>query len=278
MSFNLGVDGLFGVKGKVVLVTGGAKGLGRMISEGFVRNGCKVYISSRDATACDVAAKELTISGKPSGGSAVSLPADLSSYEECKRLASEISSRENGKLNILVNNSGATWGAPYDSYPDSAFSKLLILNTQRVFSLSQLLTPLLEKAAQESKDSNGNITDPGRIIHIGSIDGIRVPVMGTYAYSASKAALHHMSRHMAVELGPRGITSNTLACGPFPSKMMAATLKNFGEEIVGSNPMGRIGTPEDAAGACLFLSSRAGAFVNGATLRLDGGISLVSKI
>ncbi|KAM7221101.1 hypothetical protein V8F06_003486 [Rhypophila decipiens] len=278
MSFNLGVDGLFGVKGKVVLVTGGGKGLGRMISEGFVRNGCKVYISSRDAAACDAAAKELTISGKPSGGSAVSLPADLSSYEECKRLAAEISSREKGKLNILVNNSGANWGAPYDSYPDAAFSKVLTLNTQRVFSLSQLLTPLLEKAAQESKDSNGNITDPGRIIHIGSIDGIRVPTLGTYAYSASKAALHHMSRHMAVELGPRGITSNTLACGPFPSKMMAATLKNFGEQIVGSNPMGRIGTPEDAAGACLFLSSRAGAFVNGATLRLDGGTSLVSKI
>ena len=102
--------------------------------------------------------------------------------------------------------------------------------------------------------------------------------MGTYAYSASKAALHHMSRHMAVELGPRGITSNTLACGPFPSKMMADTLKNFGDEITGSNPLGRIGTPEDAAGACLFLASRAGAFVNGATLRLDGGISLLSKI
>lgn len=252
-----------------MLVTGGAKGLGRMISEGFVRNGCKVYISSRDAKACDQAATELTSIGQSSAGSAISLPADLSSLDECRRLVAEISSRES-KLHVLVNNSGATWGAPYDEYPDSAFTKLMTLNLQRVFTLSQLLTPLLEAAATAN--------DPGRIIHIGSIDGIRVPVMSTYAYSASKAALHHMSRHMAVELGPRGITSNTLACGPFPSKMMAATLQNFGDEIVGSNPLGRIGTPEDAAGACLFLASRAGAFVNGATLRLDGGISLVSKI
>ncbi|KAM7190714.1 hypothetical protein V8F20_009619 [Naviculisporaceae sp. PSN 640] len=278
MSFNLGVNDLFGVKGKVVLVTGGAKGLGRMISEGFVRNGCKVYISSRDAKACDSAAAELTTSGSSSGGSAVSLPADLSSYEECKRLVSAISSREK-KLHVLVNNSGATWGEPYDEYPDKAFTKLMTLNLQRVFTLSQLLTPLLEAAAQESKSpETGVITDPSRIIHIGSIDGIRVPTLPTYAYSATKAGLHHMARHMAVELGPRGITSNNLACGPFPSKMMAHTLQNFGDAIVGSNPMGRIGTPEDAAGACLFLASRAGAFVNGATLRLDGGISLVSKI
>ena len=122
------------------------------------------------------------------------------------------------------------------------------------------------------------MTDPGRVIHIGSIDGIRVPLMPTFAYSASKAALHHLSRHLAVELGPRGVTSNTLACGPFPSKMMAATLRDFGEEIKGANPLGRIGMPQDAAGACLFLASKASAFVNGATLTLDGGVSLMSKI
>ncbi|KAK3325266.1 hypothetical protein B0H66DRAFT_547828 [Apodospora peruviana] len=266
------LNNLFGVKGKIVLVTGGAKGVGRMISEGFVRNGARVYISSRDAAACFEAATSLNAlaTSSKSGGSAVSLPADLSSESECKRVAAELEKREK-KLHVLVNNSGATWGTQFDEYPDTAWTKLLTLNLQRVFTLTQAVTPLLEAAA--SGDA-----DPGRIINIGSIDGIRVPILSTYAYSSSKAALHHLSRHLAVELGPRGITSNTLACGPFPSKMMAHTLEHFGDEIKDASPVGRVGTPEDAAGACLFLASRAGAFVNGATLRLDGGISLLSKI
>ncbi|EGO60681.1 hypothetical protein NEUTE1DRAFT_57354 [Neurospora tetrasperma FGSC 2508] len=274
------VNTLFGIKGKVVLITGGAKGIGRMISEGFVRNGAKVYISSRDAAACETAASELNAlaSKTSSGGSAVALPADLSSAEECTRVAHELSKREQ-KLHVLINNSGATWGAAYDEYPDNAWTKLLTLNLHRVFTLTQALTPLLEKAAKKtSEGSEGVVIDPARVIHIGSIDGIRVPLLPTYAYSASKAGLHHLSRHMAVELGPRGITSNTLACGPFPSKMMAATLRDFGEDIKAANPLGRIGTSEDAAGACLFLASRAGAFVNGATVTLDGGVALVSKI
>jgi len=271
------VNTLFGIKGKVVLITGGAKGIGRMISEGFVLNGAKVYISSRDAKACETAASELnTLASKSSsGGSAVALPADLSRADDCARLASELSKRES-KLHVLINNSGATWGAAYDEYPESAWQKLLTLNLHRVFTLTQALTPLLEKAAQ--KNGQDIVLDPARVIHIGSIDGIRVPLLPTYAYSASKAGLHHLSRHMAVELGPRGITSNTLACGPFPSKMMAATLRDFGEDIKAANPLGRIGTPEDAAGACLFLASRAGAFVNGATVTLDGGVALMSKI
>lgn len=264
-------------QGKVVLITGGAKGIGRMISEGFVLNGAKVYISSRDAKACETAASELNAlaSKSSSGGSAVALPADLSRADDCARLASELSKRES-KLHVLINNSGATWGAAYDEYPESAWQKLLTLNLHRVFTLTQALTPLLEKAAQ--KNGQDIVLDPARVIHIGSIDGIRVPLLPTYAYSASKAGLHHLSRHMAVELGPRGITSNTLACGPFPSKMMAATLRDFGEDIKAANPLGRIGTPEDAAGACLFLASRAGAFVNGATVTLDGGVALMSKI
>lgn len=270
------VNTLFGIKGKVVLITGGAKGIGRMVSEGFVLNGAKVYISSRDAAACSSAASELnTLASKSSsGGSAVALPADLSRADECARLATELSKREQ-KLHVLINNSGATWGAAYDEYPESAWQKLLTLNLHRVFTLTQALTPLLEKAAQKTGEV---VLDPARVINIGSIDGIRVPLLPTYAYSASKAGLHHLSRHMAVELGPRGITSNTLACGPFPSKMMAATLRDFGEDIKAANPLGRIGTPEDAAGACLFLASRAGAFVNGATVTLDGGVALMSKI
>lgn len=272
-------------------MTGGAKGVGRMISEAFVRNGAKVYISSRDAEACEAACAELNaLAGAGGHGSAAALPADLSRPDECRRLAAELGRRERA-LHVLVNNSGATWGAPYDEFPDSAWTKLLTLNVQRVFTLTQALTPLLEAAAttaaaesreekaKEKEEKKGDgVADPARVIHIGSIDGIRVPVLPTFAYSASKAALHHLSRHLATELGPRGITSNTLACGPFPSRMMAATLREFGDEIRAASPLGRIGAPADVAGACLFLASRAGAFVNGATLTLDGGMSLMSKM
>ncbi|KAK4033639.1 Rhamnolipids biosynthesis 3-oxoacyl-reductase [Parachaetomium inaequale] len=273
------IQSLFSVKDKVVLVTGGAKGVGRMISEAFVRNGARVYIASRDAAACTSACAELNaLPGIHPGGSAIPLPADLSSLEECQRLAAALAARES-KLHVLVNNSGATWGESFTTYPDTAWTKLLTLNLHRVFTLTQLLTPLLEAAGQSSKPSpDGPVTDPGRIINIGSIDALRVPLLPTFAYSASKAGLHHLSRHLAVELGPRGVTSNTLACGPFPSKMMAATLENFGEEIKGANPLGRIGVPADVGGACLFLASRAGGFVNGATVALDGGVSLMSKI
>jgi NAD(P)-dependent dehydrogenase (short-subunit alcohol dehydrogenase family) len=266
----------------VVLVTGGAKGVGRMISEAFVQNGAKVYIASRDAAACNAACAELNAlpsssssSSSSTKGSAIPLPADLSKLSDCQRLAAELARRET-KLHVLVNNSGATWGEAYDQFPDAAWTKLLTLNLQRVFTLTQLLTPLLEAAADRS--SGGTMLDPARVIQIGSIDGIRVPVLPTYAYSASKAGLHHLSRHLAVELGPRGITSNTLACGPFPSKMMAATLKSFGEDIKAANPLGRIGMPSDVGGACIFLASKAGAFVNGATITLDGGVVLQSKI
>ncbi|KAL2131103.1 hypothetical protein VTI74DRAFT_5555 [Chaetomium olivicolor] len=272
------IQSLFSVKDKVVLVTGGAKGIGRMISEAFVVNGARVYIASRDAAACTAACAELNALPGVKPNSAIPLPADLSKLSECQRLVQDLSARE-ARLHVLVNNSGATWGEQYETYPDAAWTKLLTLNLQRVFTLTQLLTPLLEAAGQASRQSaNGPVTDPGRVIHIGSIDALRVPVLPTFAYSASKAGLHHLSRHLAVELGPRGITSNTLACGPFPSKMMAATLREMGEEIKGANPLGRIGVPSDVGGACVFLASRAGAFVNGATVALDGGVALMSKI
>jgi NAD(P)-dependent dehydrogenase (short-subunit alcohol dehydrogenase family) len=222
-----------------------------MISEGFVSNGAKVYISSRDGSACDKAASEMNeiAAASASGGSAVSLPADLSSLAEVKRVSATLSAEESS-LHVLVNNSGATWGESFDTHPDSAWTKLLTLNLQRVFSLTQALTPLLEKA--------GSAMDPARVIHIGSIDALRVPVLPNFAYSASKAGLHHLSRALATELGPRGITSNTVACGPFPSKMMRKTLEDLGDEIKAANPLGRIGMPQDVAGTCLFLSSRAG--------------------
>ncbi|RKF61044.1 Rhamnolipids biosynthesis 3-oxoacyl- reductase [Erysiphe neolycopersici] len=254
---------LFNVKGKTVLVTGGAKGIGRMISEGFVLNGAKVYISSRDVKAGNQACKELNEFGR---GSAYFLPADFYKLEDCKRMVQEFQKLES-KLHILVNNSGSNWGAPYDEFPESAWTRVLTLNLTRVFTITQALTPLLAAAATQN--------NPARIINIGSVDGIRIPSLETFSYSASKAGLHHLSRVLANHLGKRNITSNTLACGPFESKMMAATLKSFGDQIKNGIPLKRIGTPEDVVGACLFLSSRAGAYVNGATIALDGG-SLVA--
>ncbi|KAJ9212720.1 hypothetical protein DTO166G4_5667 [Paecilomyces variotii] len=257
---------LFNLEGKVVLVTGGAKGIGRMISEGYVANGATVYITSRDAKACDKAVNELNALGK---GRAYAIPADFYKEDDCKRLVEEFAKRES-KLHVLVNNSGSNWGAPYDEYPSSAWTRVLTLNLHRVFLVTQLLTPLLEKAATQG--------DPARIINIGSIDGLRVPALETFAYSSSKAGLHHLSRVLANHLGKRNITSNTLACGPFQSKMMAATLDKFRDVIEAGIPLGRIGTPEDVAGSCLFLSSRAGSYVNGATITVDGGSAVSAKI
>jgi len=174
------------------------------------------------------------------------------------------------KLHVLVNNSGSNWGAPFDEFPDSGWTRVLTLNLTRVFTITQAVTPLLE--------ADATTNDPARIINIGSVDGLRVPSLETFSYSASKAGLHQLSRVLANHLGKRNITSNALACGPFESKMMAQTLKDFGETIVAGIPLGRIGSPQDVAGACLFLSSRAGAFVNGATIALDGGSLVGSKL
>ena len=165
-----------------------------MISEGFVRNGAKVYISSRDASSCESACQELNATGP---GSAYALPANFYDEKECRRLAEELKARES-KLHILINNSGSNWGAPYEEYPDSAWIRVLTLNLQRVFTITQLLTPLLESAGSEQ--------DPARVVNIGSIDGLRVPALETFAYSSSKAGLHHLSRVLANHLGRRGIT------------------------------------------------------------------------
>ncbi|KAF0531752.1 Short-chain dehydrogenase/reductase SDR [Gigaspora margarita] len=253
------INSLFNVKDKIVLVSGGSRGIGLMIAKGFITNGATVYISSRSVNACDQIAKELSAQGP---GKAISLPANLQQLDECKRIIDEIAKCE-GKLHILVNNAGATWGAPFDEYPEEAFEKVMNLNVKRVFSLTQAALPLLEKASTQH--------DPARVINIGSIDGTRVPFLETYAYSASKAALHHLTNVLAGNLSRRNITFNTIAPGPFESKMMAATLKTYGDAFRNIIPLGRIGSPEDIAGTCIYLCSRAGAYTNGATILVDGG-------
>jgi NAD(P)-dependent dehydrogenase (short-subunit alcohol dehydrogenase family) len=197
-------------------------------------------------------------------GECVSVPADLSTEEGTRRLADAIGERESA-LHILVNNAGANWGAPIEEYPESAWDKVYALNVKGIFFLTRQLLPLLEKGGREG--------DPARIINIGSVDGIRVPVLENYAYAVSKAAVHHLTRILAIRFSGRHITVNAIAPGPFESKMMAATLEQFRDTIVAAVPLGRIGEPEDVAGTAIFLSSRAGAYLTGAVVPCDGGIS-----
>jgi NAD(P)-dependent dehydrogenase (short-subunit alcohol dehydrogenase family) len=255
------MNSLFDVEGKVVLVTGGSRGIGEMIARGFVDAGAKVYISSRKAEVGDALAKELS-----ELGSCTSLPADLSTEVECQRLANEISARED-HLDVLVNNAGAVWGAPFEEYDEKAWERVLSLNVKGVFHVTKFMRPLL--------DAKGTAQSPSRVINIGSIDGLRVPAMDTFAYSASKAAVHQLTRHLAKTLAPK-ITVNAIAPGPFPSKMMAATLDAFGDEIAKAAPMKRIGQASDMAGAAIFLASPAASYITGVVLPVDGGIATTS--
>lgn len=253
------VKDLFSVRDKVVLVTGGSRGIGRMIAEGFVGHGARVYVASRKQADVDATARDLSALGQ-----CIGIAANLSTEEGANALAAEIARREPA-LHVLVNNAGANWGAPLAEYPDSAWDKVLALNVKGVFHLTRACVPLLEKAVAPG--------DPARVINIGSIDGLRAPLLETYAYSASKAAVHHLTRVLAMRLAGQRITVNAVAPGPFESKMMAATLDQFRDAIVSSCPLGRIGEPEDMAGAAIYLASRAGAYVTGVVLPVDGGIT-----
>ena len=249
---------LFDLTGKTAVVTGGTRGIGLMIARGLLQAGASVYLSSRKPEAGEATVAELSGHGR-----VVSVPADLAREDECVRLAAEVG-RAEGRVHVLVNNAGATWGAPLAEFPASAWDRALDLNLKAPFYLTRAFLPLLEAAA--------TIDDPARVINIGSIDGLRVPELPTYSYSASKAGVHQLTRVLARELGPRHITVNAVAPGPFESKMMAATLAEFGDEIAASSPLGRIGRPDDMAGVAIFLSSRAGAYVTGAVIPVDGGI------
>ena len=266
---SLNVPDLFSVQGKVALVTGGSSGIGLMIAQGYVEAGARVYISSRKKDVSDAVAASLSkaAEGLPPSkrGQCFSIPADVATGEGRQVLVDELARREK-RLDILVNNAGAAWGAPLGEYPESGFRKVMTLNTEAVFFLTQSLLPLLEAA--------GTARDPARVINIGSIDGIRTPELDTFAYSASKAAVHHMTHVLAVKLGARHITVNAIAPGPFESRMTRWVLENERDALVGHCPLGRIGEPQDMAGIAIFLASRAGAYLTGTVIPVDGGISI----
>lgn len=250
---------LFDVAGKVVLVTGGSRGIGEMIARGYVENGARVYISSRKRDVCDQLAEELS-----AFGDCISLPADLSTLEGIEGLARAIGERET-RLDILVNNAGATWGEPLDDYPEAGWDKVVDLNLKSPFFVSQKLLPLLR--------ASGEADRPARIINIASVNGLVPPLHDTYAYSSSKAGCIMLTRHLAKRLASEHILVNAIAPGPFPSQMMAATLAARGDEIRARNPLGRVGTPEDIAGVAIFLGSRASAYTTGAVIPCNGGSS-----
>jgi len=257
------LERLFGLGGKTAVVTGGTRGIGMMIARGLLQAGARVVVSSRKADACEQAVAVLSEFGEVRA-----VAADLSRQEECKRLAADVLSRTD-TLDILVNNAGATWGEPLETFPAAAWDRVLDLNVKSPFWMVQEFLPALRKA--------GTQDDPARIINIGSIDGIHVSPMTTYSYSTSKAAIHQLTRVLAKELGPQHITVNAVAPGPFPSKMMAATLEAFGEAIAAAAPLRRIGRDDDMAGIAVFLASRAGSYLNGAVIPVDGGIATTAS-
>jgi NAD(P)-dependent dehydrogenase (short-subunit alcohol dehydrogenase family) len=249
---------LFSISGKTALVTGGTRGIGYMIAEGYLRAGARVYISSRKQEACTQASERLSQLGEVHA-----IACDVSSEEQCAALIDAIGESEPA-LHILVNNAGVTWGTSFDAFPDSGWDKVLAVNLKAPFTLTRLARPLLEKASAPD--------DPARVINIGSIDGIVVPGFGNYSYSASKAAIHHLSRHMAAQLAP-SILVNAIAPGPFPSKMMEKPLEVLGDQLRAASPVRRIGRPDDIAAAAVYLASKATTYVTGAVLPVDGGLS-----
>ena len=255
---------LFSVAGKVAVVTGGSRGIGKMIAGGLVRAGCRVYITARKAAACDATAAELSASGE-----CISVPLDLADGG-VEELVAAVSERED-RLHILVNNAGASWGAPLEEYPLTAFDKLWNVNIKALFALTVASLPLLRAAATAA--------DPARVINIGSIDGLGVPAMESYAYSTTKAGVHMLTRHLASRLAAELITVNAIAPGPFDSKMMAFLLDDpqTRAAVASGVPLGRVGEPDDMAGATIFLASRAGRYLTGAVIPVDGGLSTIRR-
>jgi NAD(P)-dependent dehydrogenase (short-subunit alcohol dehydrogenase family) len=242
---------LFDVAGKTVLITGGSRGIGLMVARGLLDAGAHVIISSRKAAAVEAAAQELGCKG---------IVADVSSHAGALELAAAVAA-DHERLDVLVNNAGATWGAPLEDFPDAAWDRVLDTNVRGIFALTTALLPQLRAAPSP------------RVINIGSVDGLRVPLTENYSYSASKAAVHMLTRHLAKRLAPEGINVNAIAPGPFESRMMAGLLAEHGDAIRDRSPLRRIGRPDDMAGIAVFLASRASTYITGAVIPVDGGIS-----
>ncbi|MCG8441173.1 MAG: SDR family oxidoreductase [Caulobacterales bacterium] len=260
-------DDLFSIRGKTALVTGGSRGIGEMIAAGFLAHGAKVYISSRKADVCEAAAARLA---ETYGGVCQSLPADLSTLAGVEHVAGEIAARED-RLDILVNNAGAAWGAPLEAFPEKGWDKVMDTNVKGVFFLTQKLMPLLHAAASPET--------PAKVVNIGSIDGLKTAIFETYSYIASKAALHHLTRFFAAHQARNHVIFNAIAPGGFPTYMLSTGIGEGGKvdgvdwsELERRNPSGRLGAPEDIVGLSLFLCSRAGDYVVGQTIALDGGV------
>lgn len=253
------IKDLFTLNGRCALVTGGSRGIGRMIAEGFLMQGARVYITARKAAQCDAAAEELSAIGP-----CVSLPQDLSTVEGCRALTERLTALE-PKLDILVNNAGAAWGAEFDAFPESGWDKVLNLNLKSPFFLTQALHGALKAAASAER--------PAKVINIASIDGIRLNPQETYSYHASKAGLIYLTRRMAARLVRDNIVMSAIAPGAFASDMNRDA-RDHGEAVAKRIPMRRIGTDEDMAAAAIYLASRAGDYVVGATLPVDGGVAL----
>ena len=248
---------LFSISGKVAVVTGGSRGIGAMIARGFLENGAKVYISARKLDELNASAEALSEFGE-----CIPIQADLGSQAGTEAFAKALQERES-KIDILVNNAGASWGAPLDEFPENGWDKIMQVNVKSIFFLTQMLLPQLR--------ASGTAEDPARVINIASINGITNPKLTNYSYSASKAAVIQLTRHMAVDLAADNININGIAPGFFPSKMIEYLIDETAETAPTFIPRGRMGQPEDVAGTAIYLSSRASAWVCGHTLVLDGG-------
>jgi NAD(P)-dependent dehydrogenase (short-subunit alcohol dehydrogenase family) len=243
------MNDLFSLKGRTALVTGGSRGIGRMIAKGFLAQGARVYISSRKADACDEAVREL--------------PADVSTVEGARALAAAYAAKEPA-LDILVNNAGAAWGEDFDTFPEKGWDKVVDLNMKSPFFLTQALHERLR---------TGGKARPAKVINIASIDGVSVNPMETYSYAASKAGLIHLTKRMSLRLVADNIVVSGIAPGAFASEMNRAA-RDHGDEVAKRIPAGRIGTEEDMAGVAIYLASRAGDYVVGETIVVDGGVTL----
>ena len=252
------MNDLFSLAGRTALITGGSRGIGRMIAAGFLKAGARVYISSRKATACEATAAELG-----SLGECISLPADVSTEAGMRALVAAYSAREQ-HLDILVNNAGAAWGAPFDEFPEAGWDKVLDLNLKAPFFLTQALHAALKAGAARGPRA--------KVINIASIDGVSVNPQETYSYAASKAGLIQLTRRMALRLAQDGIVVSAIAPGAFASDMNRVA-RDHAEETAKRIPAGRIGVDDDMAGAAIYLASRAGDYVMGSTLIVDGGVT-----